>query len=254
MIRPLVAAAAADAPALVVCPFAGGSAGAFRRWRALADPRMDISIATYSGRDHRSGERCADTIEALAEELSTELTRRPGRSSLILAGHSMGAQVAFETCRYLEEAGRPPALLVLSGCHAPHHHGRRRLSHLDDRGFIEALIAIGGCDPMLRDEPALLDLFLPMLRSDFRATETYRRVPPAPCLATGTLLVCGRDDAEASAEEVSAWNEWLAAPPQVPTMLDGDHFYPTRTPERFLEVIAHRIPNPDNQRPNRYPS
>lgn len=252
MIRPLVAAAASSAD-LVICPFAGGSASAFRGWRTLADPCMDVSIATYPGRDHRSGERCIDAIAGLAAELSAELIRRPEGRPLILAGHSMGAQVAFEACLHLESAGRPPALLVLSGCHAPHHQGRRRLSHLDDRAFIDALIAIGGCDPILRDEPALLDLFLPMLRSDFSATEVYHRASPTPCLATGTLLVCGRDDAEAAPEDVAAWSAWLAAP-QAPAMLDGDHFYPTRAPDRFLDLIAQRVASLPDHRLSRSPS
>ena len=61
MIRPLLAAAADDAAALVICPFAGGSASAFRGWWTLADPPLDVSIVTYPGRDHRLGERCAET-------------------------------------------------------------------------------------------------------------------------------------------------------------------------------------------------
>lgn len=226
---------------LVVCPFAGGSAGAFRGWRDVREPGMDVSLAIYPGRDDRIREPCVDSIGELADQLFEELAgaaRPAGR--LLLAGHSMGAQVAFETCVRLERAGAPPALLILSGCHAPHLLGRRRLSHLTDAAFFDELAAIGGCDEALQRDLALLAIFLPMLRADFRATEGYQRERPEAPLRTPALLICGSQDEEAAPDEVDAWRSWFrdAAPPVV---IPGDHFYVTRRPRAFLGQIMRRL-------------
>ncbi|MBI0329422.1 thioesterase [Burkholderia plantarii] len=228
---------------LVTCPFAGGGSGAFRSWRSIEDIGLNISLAICPGRDHRMSEPAASDINTLANRLADELATasRPGK--LVLAGHSMGAHVAFEACLRLEQRGTAPNALVLPGCHAPHPRGRRLLSQRSDRAFVEQLIEIGGTDAGLLSDPTLLSIFLPMLRDDVRITEAYRRLAPpaAPPVATRTLLVCGSRDTEVSREEVAAWREWLRhADEQI--AISGDHFYVTRRPRALLRhIIRSRV-------------
>jgi len=243
MLRPWITSSERAAWHLVMCPFAGGSSSAFRDWRGIDGIGLDVSLAVYPGRDHRMNEPGAADIGELADQLADELERArvaPGR--LILAGHSMGAQVAFETCARLERRGAAPHVLVLSGCHAPHLQGRRLLSHLDDDAFVEQLIEIGGSGEGLLSDPALRAIFLPMLRADFAATETYRRTPAAahPPLDTPALLVYGSRDVEASRAEVAAWRDWLRDAND-PVTIAGDHFYVTRRPRAFLSQIMRGL-------------
>ncbi|WOB49259.1 thioesterase domain-containing protein [Xanthomonas hydrangeae] len=232
-------------PALhvVLCPFAGGSGAAFRSWHGIDAGELQVSLAIYPGRDHRLHESCSTDIGALAADLVAALAQAhiaPQRA--VLAGHSMGAQVAFEACALLERQGASPAGLALSGCHAPHLRGRRRLSPLDDRAFLTQLVDIGGCSAELLAEPALMALFLPMLRADFRATENYHR--PASSdrqrLRTPALLIHGSNDAEADRGEVAAWAQWLRNA-EGPVCIAGDHFYATRRPRAFLRHLARRF-------------
>ncbi|WP_372157915.1 thioesterase II family protein [Xanthomonas campestris pv. fici] len=243
MLRTIVTAPEPAALHMVLCPFAGGSGGGFRSWYGIDDAAVDVSLAVYPGRDHRMREPCATDIATLAGQLDQALTASgiaPGR--FILAGHSMGAQVAFETCARLERRGEAPAGLVLSGCHAPHLRGRRLLSHLDDEDFLSELVDIGGCSPELLSDPGLLALFLPMLRADFRATETYQHPPPSPQqrLRTPALLIHGSGDEEARHDEVTAWKDWLHDV-EGPVAISGDHFYVTRRPRAFLGHTTHRF-------------
>ncbi|WP_019448444.1 alpha/beta fold hydrolase [Cupriavidus sp. BIS7] len=236
---------ASTLPWLAVCPFAGASGGAFRHWQNLDDSGMAISLAVYPGRDQRMRESPHVSIDALAAELADDIAQRHAHDChrLLLLGHSMGAQVAFETCRRLETRGVAPAGLVLSGCHAPQLSGRRRLCHLADQPFIDALVDIGGCDAALRDDPALLAQFLPLLRADFLATESYAlfntqadtQAPPR-IIQTRTLLIHGTHDTEASPDEVRAWLPWLARPLGVAAMA-GDHFYIPRRPRALLKLL-----------------
>ncbi|WP_242540398.1 thioesterase II family protein [Trinickia mobilis] len=243
MLRPCVPATQ-PTPHLVICPFAGASSGAFRTWHGLDGLGVAVSLAVYPGRDHRMREPCAERIDALAAPLAEEIAAldEAQRRSLVLAGHSMGAQVAFETCLLLEQRGCPPAGLVLSGCHAPHLRSRRLLSHLDDRSFVEQLNEIGGMSPELLADPALLAFFLPLLRADFRATEGYRRERAAghARVRTPSLLVHGSDDDEAWPEEVDAWRIWLHEAGD-PAALAGDHFYVTRRPRAFVGAVLRRF-------------
>ncbi|MFJ5483607.1 thioesterase II family protein [Pectobacterium actinidiae] len=229
---------------LVLCPFAGGSASAFRSWRDLQPMGMQASLVVYPGRDHRMNEPCVASIAQLANRVLEEIeTQGIDRRQLILAGHSMGAQVAYEVCVRLERKNAAPRGLVLSGCHAPHLRGRRPISHLDDRAFLEQLVAIGGCTPELLGEPAMWPVFMPMLRADFQATEGYWQVPPpssAQRLRTPALLVYGSADDEAWRSEVEPWKAWLGDA-HGPISIAGDHFYVTRRPRAFLEHISRRF-------------
>ncbi|BBG29573.1 thioesterase II family protein [Zymobacter palmae] len=229
---------------LIMCPFAGGSGSAFQTWRALTPSRQlpSLTLVTYPGRDRLRNRPPAQSIEVLADQLADTLSMLDPRMPVVMAGHSMGAQVAFETCARLHGSPHAPQALVISGCHAPHEQGRRQLRSLNDSAFIEQLADIGGCSPALLEAPELMALFMPLLRADFHATETYHRTLPAhdAKLHLPALLLCGRQDREASAEEVAAWQAWL---PQAdaPAIMEGDHFYPLQHPSAFLHRIVHHF-------------
>ena len=240
----------ADDLHLVLCPFAGGSTSAFRSWRRLEPAGMQVSLFVYPGRDHRMLEPRAASIGELADQAAAQIKARGiDLHRLIVAGHSMGAQVAYEVCSRLEKRCLAPRGLILSGCHAPHLRRRRRLSRLEDLAFLEALAAIGGNVSELLNEPSMWPSFMPMLRSDFRMTEGYW-YPQIPThnqrLQTPTLLFCGSGDEEAHRSEVEAWENWLCNT-QGPVTMDGDHFYIVRNPTFFLDCAyrfgAHILPS-----------
>ncbi|CDL80760.1 thioesterase II family protein [Xenorhabdus szentirmaii] len=246
MIRPCLASRDEPKYTLLICPFAGGSSSAFRQWTTLENQDIAVSLVIYPGRDSRMNEHAATQIAPLAQSLSDLIVSLSPqqRKNLILVGHSMGAQVAFEACQRLEQHHCPPKALVLSGCHAPHLQSRRKLSGLPDREFIEQLIDIGGCSPLLQEDPGLLSLFLPMLRADFCATEHYHRVIQSDSvkLQTPTLLLYGNEDKEASALEVQQWHHWLAGDNQDLSHgcqeIVGNHFYITQKPQSFIRHIT----------------
>ncbi|WP_238399040.1 thioesterase II family protein [Photorhabdus bodei] len=249
MIRPCLTTHGKPKYTLLICPFAGGSTSAFRHWSTLENSDIAVSLVIYPGRDSRMTEKAATNIATLAQSLSDLMVSFTSaqRENLILVGHSMGAQVAFETCQRLEQQNCSPKALVLSGCHAPHLQSRRQLSGLPDHEFIEQLIDIGGCSPILREDPGLLALFLPMLRADFLATEHYHRLvqTDAVKLQTPTLLLYGSEDKEASAIEVQQWQQWLADGEQHLSYrykeIVGDHFYITQEPENFIRHVTQFI-------------
>ncbi|WP_242689380.1 thioesterase II family protein [Photorhabdus cinerea] len=249
MIRPCLTTHGKPKYTLLICPFAGGSSSAFRQWSTLENSDIAASLVIYPGHDSRMNERAATRIEPLAQSLADLIVSfTPAqRDNLILVGHSMGAQVAFETCQRLEQHNCSLKALVLSGCHAPHLQPRRQLSELPDHEFIEQLIDIGGCSPMLREDPGLLALFLPMLRADFFATEHYYHAIQTDSvkLQTPTLLLHGSEDKEATAMEVQQWHHWLAGGEQnllyCCQEVAGDHFYITQDPQSFIRHVTQFI-------------
>lgn len=246
----------------IVCPFAGGSQSAFKSWTKLDSETLPenslVMLATYPGRDQRMRERPLSTISDLADDIFDAFvrwenqTQLPPNANICLCGHSMGAQVAFEVCTQLEEyygSETPVKQIILSGCHAPHLESRRKLSHLSDNDFIDQLIEIGSGSPVLKQNPELLPIFLPMLRADFIATETYvKKLDSALELNfTQCSLVFGECDPEAWESEVKEWERWICPSIKASTQffgVPGDHFYLTTTPAVFIRtVVQHSLNN-----------
>lgn len=245
----------------IICPFAGGSLSAFNSWTKLDKETLPgkslVMLATYPGRDQRISEQPMNTIHALALDIFDafldwkENNTFPLNTKIRLCGHSMGAQVAFEIGKKIEEhygSASPVTQIILSGCHAPHLESRRKLSHLNDNDFVDQLINIGSGSSVLKQHPELQTIFLPMLRADFFATETYeKKLNSAPQLHfIPCTLVFGESDPEAWQSEAGQWANWFSTSIKNNMQLvavAGEHFYLTTTPAVFIDAVMNHLPS-----------
>ncbi|MER5387223.1 alpha/beta fold hydrolase, partial [Streptomyces sp. NPDC002688] len=122
------AAAPQGVPRLLCLPHAGGSASFYHPLARRLGADVETLAVQYPGRQDRRTEEPVTDIGRLAGHVVAALDAEDDRP-LALFGHSMGAVVAFETARQLSAAGRPPAVLIVSGRRAPSRQvpeGRRR--------------------------------------------------------------------------------------------------------------------------------
>lgn len=208
--------------ALVCFAHAGGAAGYYRPLSAALSPGIDVLAIQYPGRQNRRTEPLAGTIDQLVDDSMEALapwTHRP----LALFGHSMGAVVAYEVAGRLTAAGGPPLTLIVSGCRAPGEEPGREVHVRDDDGLVAEIRRLGGTDTRVLDDPEMRALFLPALRADYRAVETYRHAggPRLPC---PVLALAGDTDPVASPADMRHWAAWTSARFDL-LSFDGGHFY-----------------------------
>ncbi|MEU3527660.1 alpha/beta fold hydrolase [Streptomyces sp. NPDC038707] len=210
------------APRLLCLPHAGGSASFYFALSKALSPTVDVRAAQYPGRQDRAGEPFADSVQELAHGVFDALDERE-TTPLALFGHSMGALVAFETARLLENAGRPPAVLFLSGRRGPSVE-RTETVHLgDDKRLIEEVVQLDGTDSAVLQDEELLEMVLPGLRADYRVVETYRPTP-GPRLGCPVVALTGDADPRVTPEEVRAWARETDGPFEC-HVHPGGHFY-----------------------------
>ncbi|WP_406724082.1 alpha/beta fold hydrolase [Streptomyces sp. GD-15H] len=198
---------------LVCCPHSGGWAESFLPWRdhlrGLGDEAggggVDLLAVQYPGHGGRSAERPTADVHAIADAVQAELTALPP-ARLLLFGHSFGAMVAYETARRLESAGRPPAVLAVSGARAPGDPAvRLGDAALPDEQLWRRIAQLGGLHPLVAAEPELRALVLPALRADIAAHERYVSAPPPAPISTSIRCYVGADDPLAPAAAAPGW-------------------------------------------------
>ncbi|GAA2417153.1 alpha/beta fold hydrolase [Actinomadura vinacea] len=218
---------------LICLPHAGGSAVFYRTWARETGPAVEVHTVQYPGR----ADRMSDPLVADAHQLArliaaavAPLTDRPAA----LFGHSMGAVLAYEVARLLQERGTPPVHLFVSGARPPHDRGDERISERDDDGVVAALGELGGTDAKVLQDEELRELVLPYVRNDFALIENYVH-RPEPRLDVPVTALLGDADSRVDPDHVAGWRAVTGAEPFKVEVLPGDHFYLV---PRQSEVIA----------------
>jgi pyochelin biosynthesis protein PchC len=218
-------AEATDVAFRVFCfPHAGGGASAYRDWTAGQPPGLEICAVQLPGREGRIREKLPDDIVELAGTLADVLL--PSLDvPYALVGNSIGALVAFELARHLQQSYcLPPIRLVAAASRPPGAgSGLPAVSRLTDTELVAAVQdRYGGIPPEILLEPAHLAAFLPALRGDLVMSETYLP-PPGPPLACPVTAVAGADDMSIPRPDLAGWSACTAGAFDC-VELPGDHF------------------------------
>ncbi|GAB6898873.1 thioesterase II family protein [Kineosporia succinea] len=220
--RRLNRATGTSAPRLLCFPHAGGAASAFASLARALGPTGDraaveVLAVQYPGRQDRLREPFASSITRLADQVAERIPAGP----LTFFGHSMGAVVAYEVARRLGGAG--PQRLFASGRNAPSWPSDRAVHLSDDRELVRDVRGLGGAGVAALDDPDLVAMVLPALRSDYTAIETYtwREGSEPRCPVT---VLMGDHDPLVDIAGARAWQRHSAGPLTL-RVYPGGHFY-----------------------------
>jgi medium-chain acyl-[acyl-carrier-protein] hydrolase len=226
---------------LLCFPYAGGGVAVFRAWPSLLPAAIEVWALQLPGRDGRLREAIPAGLPALAAALADGLVPQLDRPFACF-GHSMGALLAFEFARQLRQRGQAgPEHLLVSARRAPHLPRTEAPLHaLPEGPFIEMLRQrYNGIPAAVLAEPELMQLFLPMLRADFRLIETYAYQSEEP-LACPISAYGGAEDPWARPEELAAWQAQTRGAFHL-QVFPGGHFYLQEALPQLLGSVSHAL-------------
>lgn len=212
----------------------------FRNWPRYLPSEIEVCAIQYAGRGGRLSEPLSEDVVDVMNGVYSDLQpllKKP----FAFFGHSMGALVSYEFARRLQREKQPgPFELFVSGCIAPHE----RLVHdptynLPEPEFIAELRRLQGTPAEVLDNPELMQLMMPIVRADFKASQTYK-YDPGPPLKCALRAFGGLKDDMVPREKVEAWSEHTSGSFRA-QMLPGDHFFLNTSQSLLTRIIAQEL-------------
>lgn len=233
-----------DAPVRLVCfPHAGGAASFFFPLSQILREHVEVLCVQYPGRHERRREPLVGDIGGLADGVAAAM--EPCRAQpLAFLGHSMGAVIAYEVARrFLDGGPAAPVHLFASGRRGPSTYRVERVHDGGDAALLADVRELDGTDSELLADDELLRMALPVLRSDYRAVETYRWLPGAEPTCPVTVLTGDRDP-KVTDDEARAWKAHTTGDFEVLTYPGGHFFLAERWPDIAHVVRSRLTPDP----------
>ncbi|WP_215396272.1 thioesterase II family protein [Rheinheimera oceanensis] len=233
-----------DAKVRLFCfPFAGGGINTYFSWLNFFPEDAELVFVQPPGRGTRIFESAHQSMAALMKELMHHadfIVEKP----YVLFGHSLGSRVAYELCCQLMAANKHlPECVIASGSRAPHTKGLVKSIHdMPEDEFLNELKNHNGTPSEVLENKGLMELLLPLLRADFRISETYLAEPIV--LNIPFEIFHGEQDISVEEKNVFAWRELSSKNTNI-TRFNGDHFFinhcSDKVASKILEIIQRRV-------------
>lgn len=210
------------------------------KWKKEFGKGMECIPLELAGRGIRAKDPFYMGMRDASEDVLDQLMRHYDGSPYALFGHSMGGMIIYEAARLLRDRNMPaPARLFISGRPAPETIDSAEPIHqLSDDEFAKRIVEMGATSPEIFASKPLKDVFMPILRADFRLVETYRYEEKEP-LAWGLTVIAGEEE-RWTEQELGGWKRHTKDECRVVRM-PGDHFYWCDKPESLLGLLKEEL-------------
>lgn len=207
-------------------PYAGGSAYVYNRWKFHLDEGIELRPIEFAGRGARINEPLYKNLEELVEDVFQQIKPEISYNRYALFGHSLGALTCYQLIEKIKENGLPePIHVFFSGRGVPHIPRTTKKDYhlMDYEEFKEEVIKLGGTPKEFFENSELTELFLPVLKNDFRMVDTFQFTGEV-CRYNGNITVfLGKDDKE-TAEQYLGWKDYTTKTCQI-IYFNGGHFF-----------------------------
>ena len=226
---------------LFCLPFAGGSAMMYIKWKKLLHPAVELCPLELAGRGKRFKDSFYESYDAAVDDAYHLIQHEIHKGPYALFGHSMGAGLAFDLCHKIKQAGGPPPEhLFLSGRKPPHlNPDDSSISNLPEKEFKEEILKLGGTSPEVAANKELLEIFLPVIRADYRILETRLFTGVDGKLDCPVTILNGTED-EPTPEELGEWQIYMNRLCKFHDF-KGDHFFINDYPGEIVAIINQSL-------------
>jgi surfactin synthase thioesterase subunit len=214
-------------------PWSGAGSSAYRGWAAEMPDDVELISIALPGRGARVDEALVDRIEPMADAIATAIVAQP-LGDFAFFGHSFGALLAHAVTARLRGTGRSPRVLIVSASRPPWAPPPIVLHRLSDEALLNMLVQLGGLTGGHAADSVFRERFLPLVRADLRACETYRSTDlgPVDCRIRAWAAT---DDWYATQRLVRRWRRFAGA--DFSMRLHRGHHFSLREDAQTIPVL-----------------
>ena len=223
---------------LFCLPFAGGSAMNYMSWKKYLDDRIELKPIELSGRGKRFNEPLYSGAEDAVNDIYNRISGEFDGTPYAVFGHSMGTLLAYELIsKIIEQIGQEPVHVFFSGRFPPFLEENKRSVHTyPDKELIDEINELGGTNKEVLENPELVNLFLPVIRSDYKLVETYKHDRDILKLNCDISVLNGKQDNYVKEQDARRWQECTNKGFSFYEFDDG-HFFINTYKEDVIDLI-----------------
>jgi surfactin synthase thioesterase subunit len=212
---------------VVFFPYAGADSLAYLQFTRQLPASFDCWAIRLPGRGSRIKEKCVADCTIVLKHISQGLLQLPILPTAYF-GHSLGGLLAFSVASLISECAKhhSPGVLVLSGINPPH----LRLSDDfdltwvdDDDALIRKIRDLSGTPEELFAHEAVLQMFVPILRSDLLLAESIRSAIDS-IVSIPIHCISGTEDSQVDAHSLNQWAAYTMKK-YTEDLFPGGHFF-----------------------------
>lgn len=223
---------------LFILPFIGGGKASFRALEQELDPCIETVTLEYPGHGTRAGEPLCSTMGELIRDARKQVlaARVPGIPFAIM-GYSMGCEVVFDLLQYGLEEKAVHGIFCAREDIGLHTRGYD-YALLDDRQFLDKIVALGGIDLRILNNQRFLSIALRTIRADYELLHQYEFQEEKGKLSQNlTVFYCPEDTPFC---QVEGWKNRTIGHTNFYEM-DGGHFFLQRHGQSMAQIITSTL-------------
>ncbi len=219
-------------------PYAGGSAVIYNQWKQYLDSTIEVRPIELAGRGKRINEQLYNDVPEVIEDVWNILKNEINNTKYVFYGHSMGAMIAYEVAQRMQKYNYPkPLHIFFSGRSAPHvkREDEKKYHLMPEDKFRKEIIELGGTPPEFFEHPELLEVFLPLLKNDFKLSETNTHNGEIQPLDINITIFLGKDD-DLTSEQCDGWKKHSTKLCSI-HYFEGGHFFIHEETEQLIKLM-----------------
>lgn len=222
---------------LFCLPYAGGSEAIYYKWENHLHPSIQLIPIALKGRGKRFGEIFYESLEQAVDDIFENIKDKIVDNDYAIYGHSMGGLLAYELYYKISELNiKKPTHIFFSGCGAPSIIRERENTYtLSDCDLMKKIMKKGGTPEELMNNQELLQIFVPIIRSDYKIIETYNYEERENKIECDVSILNGKQDS-IKLEEIVAWEKHVSKGFNVYNF-NGNHFFINSNAENITSII-----------------